>query len=133
MYVFDVERQEVTRKLKQYGWKTALAWSADGKHLAVGDRRRIAVWDVDAGEVAASCEGPNSMILDITWNGPQNRIAALSQDGQISLWDSRSWEYCGKFSVHQRSPYAIRWSPDGQRLVSTARYGRIVFKDLGEP
>ncbi|TWT79763.1 Serine/threonine-protein kinase PknD [Planctomycetes bacterium CA13] len=130
VYVFDPDKREVIAEITQYGWKTSLAWSGEGTRIAVGDRRNISIWDVETESLIATCDGPSAMVWDVSWNDSQNRIAALTEDGRVSVWNSLTWKYCGKFNLHDRAPYSIRWSPDGKRLVSTARYGRIVFQDI---
>ena len=130
VYIFDPQSRKIVSKIEQFGWKRALAWSADGKLLAIGDRRNINIWDVDTKKLVATCDGPNAMIWDMDWNHSENRIAALTEDGRVNLWNTLTWQYCGRFDLHGRAPYAIRWSPDGKRLVSTARFGRIIFQDV---
>lgn len=130
--VFDPKEQKIVKRMTQYGWKTALAWSPDGKQIAVADRRGVGVWDIDKAEMVGTCEGPSSMIRDVSWSNSQNRIAALAEDGLICLWNSESYAYCARFSHHKRAPYAIRWSPDGKRLASTARHGRLVLQSTSD-
>ncbi|QEG24261.1 serine/threonine-protein kinase [Mariniblastus fucicola] len=132
IFVFDPIEQKVDRTFTQYGWKKGLAWSPDGKQLAVSDRRSINVWNVDSGTRFGTCEGPSSMIRDISWSKSQGRIAALAEDGLICMWNAESLAYCAKFNLHQRIPYSVRWSPNGEHLVSTARNGRLVNQSLSD-
>ncbi|MDA8744371.1 serine/threonine-protein kinase [Rubripirellula amarantea] len=133
VFVFDPQNRDHRTKLSQPGWKTSLAWSGDGAMIAVDDRRSINVWDLASETLVAKCDGPSAMILAISWNSAHDRIAALSEDGQVSLWNANTWKYCAKFDLHNRAPYSINWSPDGDRLVSTARHGRIVFQEVTSP
>jgi len=128
IFVFDPEQKKIVQRLQQYGWKTGLAWSPNGAMIGVSDRRAINIWDVESREIVGTCEGPSAMIRDVSWSKSQNRIAALTENGLVCLWSDDTFAYCGKFKLHQRLPYSIRWSPNGNRLVSTARHGRLVFQ-----
>ena len=130
--IFDTKEQKIVKRILQYGRKTALAWSPDGKQIAMARRRGVGIWNLETGEKIGTCEGSSSMIRDVSWSSSQNRIAALAEDGLICLWNSESCAYCGRFSHHKRTPYAIRWSPDGKRLASTARYGRLVLQSTSD-
>jgi len=130
--IFEPATEKIVRRLVQHGWKTGLAWSPDGKQLAVNNRRSVNVWDIDDGVLVEACDGPSAMILEIDWSSTQDRFAALTEDGKICIWNGHTRTYLAKFALHTRSPYCLRWSPDGQRLVSTTRYGRIVFQDIAK-
>ncbi len=127
--IFDPQTQETIQRIVQHGWKTGLAWSPDGKVLAVSDRRNVNLWNAEDGTLIEACDGPSAMVWDVAWSSSENRFAALTEDGKVCIWDSQTWGYLAKFALHGRSPYCLRWSPDGKRLASTARHGRLVFQD----
>ena len=132
VFVFDATTKKVTATVHLPGWKSALDWSPDGNTLAIADRRSLSMWRFDETgnpEIVGKCEGPSAMVSDITWSSSQDRIAALTEDGKLCLWNSETWAYVAKFDLHERTPYSAHWSPDGERLVSTARHGRIVFQE----
>ena len=134
LFVFDMAEQKIVNKIKQYGWKTGIDWSPDGTKLAVADRRSISIYDtnLDSQSPIGKCEGPSAMVWDVSWSKSENRIAALTEDGKICIWNADTWAFSAKFDTHKRPPYTIHWSPDGKRLVSTARHGRIVFQETGD-
>jgi len=132
IFVFDAVEKKIVAQVKQQGWKTGLDWSPDGNKLAIANRRSIAIWDISIPadpELVGQCEGPSAMVLDLSWSSTQDRIGALVEDGKVCIWNAKTWAYSAHFSAHERVPYAIQWSPDGKRLVSTARHGRIVFQN----
>jgi len=128
IFIFDTEQEKVVQRIIQYGWKTGLAWSPDGSKIGVTSQRSIDIWDIESRQTIGTCEGPSTMIRDISWSKSQDRIAALTEKGLVCFWNDESFAYCGKFKLHQRLPYSVRWSPDGTRLASTARHGRIVLQ-----
>ena len=133
--IFDAEKKSVTHRIMQHGWKTGMAWSPDGTKLAVANRRSISIWDTSLVPASSAsrigtCEGPSAMVWDLSWSKTQDRIAALTEDGKVCVWNAKSFAFCAKFKIHERAPYSIQWSPDGKRLVSTARHGRIVFQSI---
>ncbi len=130
--VFDPIEKKIVSQIQQPGWKTGLDWSPDGAKLAIANRRGISIWDIsspDSPELSGECEGPSAMVLDLSWSSSQDRIGALVEDGKICIWNSQTCAYSAHFGLHERAPYAIRWSPNGKRLSSTARHGRIIFQD----
>ena len=131
--VINPVTRKIVKRLAQYGWTKGLAWSPDGTRIAASERRSIRIWDTETETQTGICEGPSAMIRDISWSSSQGRIAAFAEDGLIGLWNTDTLSYCGKFRLHQRTPYSIRWSADGKRLVSTARHGRIVFQAIADP
>ena len=133
VFVFQPKTRKITQRLAQFGWKTGLDWSPDGTRIAASDRRCIRVWDVETENQVGRCDGPNAMVLDLSWSQSQQRIAAVAEDGMICLWHEETFAFCGKFDLHQRSPYAVCWSPDGEQLLSTARHGRMVLQKTAMP
>ncbi len=133
--IFDARKKTVIAELRQPGWKTGLDWSPEGDALAISDRRSVAIWQINNSEkpeLTGVCEGPSAMVLDLSWSNQSDRIAALTEDGKVCLWNARTRAYIAKFDLHQRVPYSIHWSPDGRRLVSTARHGRIEFQGIDQ-
>ena len=127
--ICDVQAKKVVKRIVQYGWKTGLAWSPDGILLAVSHHRSVNVWNALDGSFVRSCDGPSAMVWDVDWSASQNRFAVLTEDGKVCVWNDETWDFVAKFALHSRAPYCLRWSPDGTRLASTARHGRIVFQD----
>jgi len=132
IFVIDVNEKQVIAQIGQTGWKTGLDWSPDGNKLAISNGRNISIWDISSPEnpeLTGQCEGPSSMVRDLSWSSTQDRIGALAEDGKVCVWNAKTYAYNAHFGLHERVPYAIQWSPDGKRLVSTARHGRIVFQN----
>ena len=130
VFIFDLATRKLNRSIKQPGWKTGVDWSPDGNKLAISNRRFVNIWDAKTQKRIGQCQGPSAMVRDLSWSSSQDRIAALTEDGNVCVWNASSLAFCAKFNLHKRVPYSILWSPDGKRLVSVARHGRIVFQDI---
>jgi photosystem II stability/assembly factor-like uncharacterized protein len=109
-------------------WPSALAFSSDGKTLAVGFSNEVRVWDV-----------PSRQLLDtITPNIPARRITGLAfaPDGQtlamgtasrvLLLWDAKKKQS----QVISYMPVdSMAFSPDGKLLATAARGSPAVLWD----
>ncbi|HZU02856.1 MAG TPA: WD40 repeat domain-containing protein, partial [Ktedonobacteraceae bacterium] len=106
----------------------AVAWSPDGKQLAIGGGRgghdfNIHLYD-SAGNPGPILSGHKETINSLAWRPPQvgdndQYLASASDDFTVWIWKPRtgeSWSLVG----HKDSVYAVAWSPDGQYLATGA-------------
>jgi WD40 repeat protein len=136
----------------------AVAFSADGKYLATGDKvAHVVVWDVETGKELAACEAP----VMYTWDPVQRlhsiggvRSLAFSPDGKqlavggtgkignidhleakarIEVFDWRAGKQTAEFpgDKHQGIVNRLAWAPDGSWLLAAggAGEGFLVFLD----
>lgn len=95
-----------------YLGSNCLAWSPDGRMLALGDKQgAIRVWDAATGIVTRRIDVPQP-VLSLAWSPDSARLAsaadALRVDSIASgepLWTA------------SRVAFALAWSPDGSRLA----------------
>ena len=119
IYLLDVASGDLVRR---YGGLnetvSALAWSRDGQHLAVGLQSRggFRVLRADTGEVVGSDFQYNDKLLDIDFS-PQGRIIAVSLDGMVRLYES-DFRLIGRRVIPGAGkPISVRYSPDGELLA----------------
>lgn len=103
------------------GTLSCLAWSPDGKHVALGGNDcRVHIYQWDRGlQAEILCFKDHSKHLRaVAWSPDGRRIASVSDDGCILVWDALSGLnvdiYRGKAVI-----YTIAWSPDSQRLAAS--------------
>ncbi len=80
----------LVRKLeRQNGAITALAWSADGKRIAVGGAApEVNVYDADTGARVAACRGHSAGIYSVAFSPDSATIATGGFDGTLRLYDA---------------------------------------------
>ncbi|MDX9991796.1 MAG: hypothetical protein RBS68_07060 [Anaerolineales bacterium] len=114
----------------------SLAWSPDGKELAVGllaetpdptefsgGKAILKIWETSAWKIVLESDLADSLlserILDIAWK-PDGTALALSTDLHgVMVVDSRSGKMLSQQTGFASSVKQAAWSPDGSRLVST--------------
>lgn len=107
-YIYLMDRPKVMkiaddttllRKLpRQDGAITALAWSPDGKQVAVaGMSAAVNVYDPETGALIASCAGHKAGIYAVAFDPASQRLATGGFDGHVRIYNSRSGELVKDF------------------------------------
>lgn len=137
----------------------ACAWSADGKHLATGDKvGHVVVWDAETGKELATVECP----VMYTWDKVQRlhsiggvRSLAFSPDGKqlavggmgkvgnidhlegktrVEVFDWKAGKQTAEFAGDKFNGLtnALAWAPDGSWLLGAGggNDGFLVFYDV---
>ena len=105
-----------------------LAWSPDGKYLAVGDNAvpspAVNVWrveDADLSPVATYSEHRDE-VSSVAWSPDGSRIASSSLDGMVHVWEAKTaiavLTYRGHI-LEGIQVLKVAWSPDGSRIASS--------------
>ncbi|BDC49641.1 hypothetical protein F183_A19570 [Bryobacterales bacterium F-183] len=100
-YIYQVDRgrniriaddANQLRKLdREKGAIFALAWSPDGKSIAVaGGGPEISIYDAETGKRTAVCTGHQAGIYVVAFSPDSKHLAAGGFDGQVRIYDSTS-------------------------------------------
>ena len=109
----------------------AVGWSPDKTYLASsGVDGAVQIWDVDTG-CAVALEGHTNKTSALAWRLSEDDrliLATGSSDETVKTWDVASGECLQDISVGD-SVFSLAWSPDGKRLASGSKAGRIHLWD----
>ncbi len=99
-----------------YIW--SIAWSMDNRVLAIGEWKRIELWDTESFEQIKEMSTGDSDVFGLSWNPDGHRLmAVLTLEGGVVIWDTRS----GTTVAHVRPDRAMQsaaWSPDGTKIAT---------------
>lgn len=77
---------------------------------------------VDREELAL--QGPNTGIHRLAWSGNGERLAAVGEDGEAVLWESKTGKELRRLGGRVRW---VAWDRDGQRLTLSAQNGTVTL------
>ena len=101
---------------------TAMALSADGRHLAAkGPQASVQVWDTESSKAIATMQGHTSQwIQTFAFSGDGQWLASGAQDRTVRIWTAA---YRLAATLNQRLiPRSLAFSPDGL-LLAVAGWG----------
>jgi WD40 repeat protein len=76
--------------LNEHGVVTAIAISADGRHLATaGIDNKIVNWDTSTGSIANVLPGHQAQISALAYSADTTLLASASSDGELKEWNVR--------------------------------------------
>jgi WD40 repeat protein len=99
-----------------------VAWSRDGRRLALSKKQMIDIWDVGVGKKTLSIlrEG-EGQITNHSWAPDNLRLASAGSGLSITVHDATT----GRMLVTLPGKLPLAWSPDGKRLAASGE-GQIV-------
>jgi WD40 repeat protein len=91
--LIDVATGKVTHTLKGYGqWVCRLAFTPDGRTLAVGDHNgKIHLWNVAAGRLLLTIDAHTGPVSGLAFRA-DGRVLASCNDAEIRLWRAETEE-----------------------------------------
>jgi WD40 repeat protein len=113
--VYDGATGQLVRRLSHAAGARALAWSPDGRRLAVGCEATgfpIYLWDLERGD-ARLLEGHQAEVTRLAFNHQGDVLASGSWDGSLRLWNPTS----GK-PLLTLAGDLVQFSPDGRLLLA---------------
>jgi WD40 repeat protein/serine/threonine protein kinase len=129
--LWNVERGQEVRRYEGHTDRVLdLAFSPDGEQfLSASDDKTMILWDVSSSDILQRFNSPTDTINAVAFS-PDGRILAGGfgtfryliegdyQDNNIHLWDSESGEEIRQLVGHEGPVTALKFSPDGQTLIS---------------
>lgn len=134
------ERRRLGNPLQPSGRITLAAFSRDYSSVAVGSHlERAGVWRVnDSHPISPPLEQLQYDVTGLDFS-PDGRILAVAVGFTVTLWETRTWTKLKEFDVCNTQILSIAFTPDGQRIISSA-YDRPIRiwdvasgQSVGEP
>lgn len=143
--LWDAAKGVETHKLTPAGRGiTAVAFSPDGALLATTSWDRsnergvwglVKIWDPRDGRLLHSMEHGVKPIVTVAWSKDGSLLAVGTWDDDATLWRTKDWTLAKKLQPTEKpsnkAVQGIAFSPDGSRLVVTAKDGVIRVWDIG--
>jgi len=88
VFVWDLERVELLRRLRGHAQPCVLAFAPTGRRLVSGNwDGTLSIWDVERGEVA-SLAGHADVVRAVAFSSDGERIASAEASGRHRIWDA---------------------------------------------
>jgi WD40 repeat protein len=123
--------QLIASRTFRTSFQSPLAFSPDGKTLAVGDNGVVRLWDVQSGRQRDSFKGRTSSeglplgITCLAFSPDGGTLAAGNGDGTITLLEAHSGRGHAVLQRHRGTIYDVVFSPDGKTLASVSEAGTV--------
>jgi WD40 repeat protein len=110
---------------------TAVAFSADGKHLVSVGRDSVAkVWNVASRTRLMTLQGHEHAIRAVAVSGDGAWVASAGEETRVMLWNASTGKLAKILGGHSSFVNAVAFSPDGRLLASGDASGNTIIWNL---
>lgn len=134
--IWDLQAKEPLHTSSYTFTVNAVAWSHDGKYVAIGGSSgTIEIRDVASWNIVARYSQHTDAINAIAWSPDDKYIASGSKDKTVRVWSpfAKGTPTLMVYTGHTDQVSSVSWSPDGKEIVSgswddTAKVWKVVGK-----
>ncbi len=112
---------------------TAMAFSPDGRLLAVAFNGTVQLWDVRTLELVRSITGFERVLSCIAFSPDGRRLAGGTPDGHVWVWEAATGRQTQLIEVGGRLVRSVAFSPNGKQLVTVANNAPVAVWDVADP
>lgn len=119
IYIFDTQNQQMLHRIGGLGNIVLdLEFSGDGTYLAAGlaENAGVHVYKTTDFQLEKSLTEHGGSVYNVDFDN-KNRLATVSYDGHVRLYDSSFNTVQQKMTQAGELPYSISFSPDGSKLA----------------
>ncbi len=107
----------------------ALAYSPDGKMLALGEFKEVRLIEPESGKVMATLPGEAEDVRAVAFSPDGKLLAAAgglpAQSGEVKIWDVEKRAELRTIHGHADCIYAVEFAPDG-KSIATSSYDKLI-------
>jgi hypothetical protein len=119
-------------RLQMGQWVNSLAFSPDGRMLAVGLKDEVRLYDVASKQAPTTIAAKVGRLQSLAWS-PDGKLLAIGGYQKLLLWNAESGTVLRELSGHRGVITGLAFAPDGSRLASASddETARIWALDTG--
>jgi WD40 repeat protein len=112
------------------GGESAVAFSPDGKLIAMDSGKTVELWDIATGHKLRTFNGHTDIVTSVAFSRDGRWLASASWDGKVKLWDVATAREIHTFRDHNERVWTVAFGPDGTRLASASDGGTVRLWDV---
>lgn len=131
--VFDLKSGELRGTIMGKHLINSVAFSGDGKYLALGARDgHIAVWTAEGLKPVWEAQGHEDIVDQLSFSPDGTHLVTGSWDKSVKIWEASTGRNLNTLKGHQDAVFSVSFSRDGQRVSSGSYDGAVKTWELSK-
>ena len=111
-------------------FQRAIAWSPDGRLLAIPTNRTVLLWDVETETSVRTLKVNAKHITSLAWSPDGRLLASGAYSGALKLFDINTGQLIHRIKETPKKLEDVAWSPNGKILASVFTDGQVLLWDI---